>query len=297
MTATLAGMPYRAIRVQVFPYEPYKPDGDSLRGRALNPNLWQGNVERNAVNDSVQTRFESIDALETHFYGRHQNLRWGNAATQALLQHLDIPPVSDGRDRYAYVLTRSADVYGRAVSFWFSEKLGLTDGAEYAIDENLFKLMRHSVNYKLLAQGLVMPMLYENLPLPAQRLFAGAAQVARQKKRGLWPHDLTGTGFSVQSLEQLEQLVTHPKMARRIFRNGGVHGLGAFLLANPDPLHLISEMEPENGAHPPMRFLHDPDILRIDEDRNFVRLLVPPENLVFHEKALPNPVQPNDLSI
>jgi hypothetical protein len=111
-----------------------QPDGDSIRFYPYDPSQWDDvggpyPVQRNA-SGGAQLRFDAVDALETHYAiptGMvHQPLDLAHAARDAFLRWLGFTSVThEGETVTAaepaavrgYVLTRSADKYGRCISF------------------------------------------------------------------------------------------------------------------------------------------------------------------------------------
>ncbi len=110
-----------------------QPDGDSIRFTPNDPAQWDlitgpNKVKRNA-SGAAQLRMDAIDTLETH-YGSprtHQPLELAHAAAAELLDWLGFTNVVRGQDETVtsstpdtvegYILTRSADLYGRCISF------------------------------------------------------------------------------------------------------------------------------------------------------------------------------------
>ena len=296
LPAALVTTPYTAIQLAFHTGEAYAPDGDSIRMKAQNPDLWPRGIKRSLKDGTVQARMEGIDAHELHFYGYSQPPRWAEAERDHLLGLLHVPlanPPSAGSP--GWTLTRSADVYGRSISFLFPQEVLLKDGAKYmAGDATFLDILRQSANVQMLEDGMAYPMFYEYLPDRLLRLLQGAVTTAKTEKKGFWPEDQTLLGARFLNTDDVEGAVFYPKLARRLFRyfdtlpsgarGMGLRGFREFLKKDPDLLHLASETT--------VRSLHDPDILEIDEANHRLRLLVPPENLIFHERREENPLLP-----
>lgn len=252
-------------------------------------------------NQTVQGRLEGIDALELHFYGLSQHLNWATAARDHLLNVLGVPLASPPAEGVpAWALTRSADIYGRCIAFLIRDGVDLQDGARFMLGSDaLLELIAGSANHEMLLAGHAFPLFYEFLPDSFQKILAEAHLDAKANSRGCLPEDKTLSGARFLTSEDVEEAVFNPKVARRLFRwfgtrpqgHRGLQGLRNFLMTESDPLHLLADIHPGNG-HPPNRFLHDPDILEIDEFKSTLRLLVPPEQLIFHEKDRANPFFP-----
>ena len=149
-----------------------EPDGDSVHFIAGDPNAFNSLHVTVHLGGSgaAQLRLDAIDALETHYtpatHGAstlHQPLELAHAAGARLLDLLGftdvvrtgetvtsaVPDATPG-----YILTRFADKYGRPVSLAYA---GPTDRPDQNLVFTDVGLLRASVNYQLLAEGLVYP--------------------------------------------------------------------------------------------------------------------------------------------
>lgn len=298
----LAATPYTAIQLTFHAGGSYDPDGDSIRLKALHPNLWPKRVKRSPKDGTVQSRMEGIDAHELHFYGYNQHLVWATTERDHLFKLLGVPkenPPPGGVPGWA--LTRSSDLYGRCVTFLFPQGVSLKDGAKYMTgDASFLDLIKQSANYQMLSDGMAYPMFYEYLPLPLLRLMQEEVRKARTEKKGFWPEDKTLEGARFLTTDDAEEIPFLPKVFRRMVRyfdslpdgTKGLQGLRQYLEREPDMLHLASEILADGRPKRVLGF-HDPEIMEIDEKTNRLRLLVPPEEFVFHERSGPNPILPN----
>lgn len=145
-----------------------------------------------------------------------------------------------------YILTCFADKYGRPVSLAFA---GATDQADLTQVYTDAGLLRASVSYQLLAEGLIYPAFYSRLypDLPAE--LTTAAGNARDAKVGVWASDATTTGATITALADLaNQLVILPKLFRRLaeyFALGAdsvsLDGFAAFMSSHDDRLYVIPD--------------------------------------------------------
>lgn len=273
------------------------PDGDSVRFYPADPDVWTktGIKAKPNAHGGVQLRLDAIDALETHYTPPHaahpwrQPAKFGDAASSRLLDLLGFTDVardaggyvtaSTPASRPGYILTRFADVYGRAVALAYAgTRRGRTaaDGSAYVDVAE----MKRSVNYQLLAQGLVYPTFYSKLYVDFRQALADAAASARRARKGLWAEDSTLTGFSVTKVAQLtDDLVILPKLFRRLAEfltdaTGAVSltGFGAFLSSHDDDrLYLVA-----NGQMTGLDTI-------VEIKSRKVRLTAPPEQIVFLE--------------
>lgn len=274
------------------------PDGDSVRFIPNNPALWTKLETKVHPNKSggVQLRLDSIDTLETHYRPnvgaigiQHQPKKFADAASARLLDILgfDSSTVERGKaekvkqavpDRVpGYIMTRFADVYGRAVAFACKGKSDKPDGEPIFVDKSLIRL---TANYQLLAEGLAYPTFYSKLYVDLRRELTAAVTKARSKKLGLWVEDATNTGFNLTSLKTItDEVEILPKLFRRLLSYLAINddsveldGFAQFLEANKDRILILSEG----------RMTGFDNVVEIEGQ--ILKLTEKPENLVFFEK-------------
>jgi endonuclease YncB( thermonuclease family) len=211
---------------------------------------------------AAQLRLDAIDALETHYtpatHGArtlHQPLDLAHAAGGRLLELLGFTNVvRDGETvtgatpdaTPGYILTRFADKYGRPVSLAYA---GATDRPDQQPVFTDVGLLRGSVNYQLLSEGLVYPTFYSRLYPDLRADLTVAAAEARGSKAGVWASNATTSGATIQTLADLtDRLVIMPKLFRRLaeyFALGAgdvsLAGFMAFLASHNDRLYVISD--------------------------------------------------------
>jgi endonuclease YncB( thermonuclease family) len=272
------------------------PDGDSIRFYPDRPDAFTAAGLRVRTNASggAQLRLEAIDALETHYtprtssVRRHQPLALADEASASLLDLLGFTDVErDGRGTVVaatpvecrgHILTRFADVYGRAVAFAFPG-----DRPGDPVDTVFLDVaeLRGSVNHALLASGLVYPTFYSKLFADLRDDLAGTAVTARGEKAGVWASDATLGGALVDSWDHLEnQVVILPKLFRRLAEyltldetgDDDLSGFPAFLELSDDRVIVV----------PDGRVTGLDDLIVVRDGT--VTLTVPPERLVFLEK-------------
>jgi hypothetical protein len=264
-----------------FHVEGYTPDGDSLHFQAHNADNWEKLREHPVKlnqRGQAQLRLEGIDALEINFEGRHQPLKYAQAARDVLLSRLGIRGTlfgpSHARDGAAgYILSRKVDKYRRPVAFVFPGDLGRPDGEKVFLDA---ALLQKSINYQLLREGLAYPTYYEGLYPELREELTRACREARGGERGFWPQDRTNSGVPVGGGPgQVGKYIILPKLFRRLVRfmkeDRNITDFGDYLEANPDPV-----------AHLPAAHLTTLAAL-VEVRGNFVKLAAAPEDLVFRE--------------
>jgi endonuclease YncB( thermonuclease family) len=284
------------------------PDGDSVRFYPDDRSAFSraGLAVRLNAGAGAQLRLDGIDALETHYTpvkGRHvwrQPRSLAGAAADELLRFIGFSGVVRANDgtvtratpesRPGHVLTRFADTYGRCVCFAYSGQLEgqpppSAPSAPVQAPVPTVHLdvptMRRSVNYQLLAEGLVYPTFYSKLYVDLRQDMQREAESARARGAGVWAEDATLPGFTLHSREQLEgELVVLPKIFRRLAAyldldetgSASLAGFAAFLAQQNDQLFTV----PDGHA----TGLDTVVAVRGQQ----MQLTVPPERIVFLEK-------------
>ncbi|HEY7092824.1 MAG TPA: thermonuclease family protein [Ktedonobacterales bacterium] len=289
-------MPMTVIRGS-FHVKGASPDGDSIHFVADNEATWgklQGAPSLAGALHAAQLRLEGIDALETHYtppYGHaavHQPKQFAEGARTRLMQALGITNVkwtangsrvtsADGDGAAGYILARATDKYRRPVAFVYAGAPAEADGTDIMLD---VARLKQSVNYTLMAEGVVFPTYYKGLFPDLRHALTQAAQAARTAGEGLWPQDKTNTGVNVPALNAVsEQNISLPKLFRRIAEylelGGGIDeaGFRAFLQSKQDTDQVLVV----STGH----FTHLDNLVTIHGDN--VKLDQPPENIVFYE--------------
>jgi endonuclease YncB( thermonuclease family) len=241
-----------------------EPDGDSVHFFPDNSNAFTSlhlTVHLGA-SGAAQLRLDAIDALETHYtppahgaHMMHQPPDLAHAAGARLLGLLGFTNiVRDGESVASatpdatpgYILTRFSDKYGRPVSLAYA---GATDHADLTPLFTDVDQLRASVNYQLLAEGLVYPTYYSQLYPDLRADLTAAANSARADRTGVWATDATTNGATINTLADLtDNLVILPKLFRRLaeyFALSGddvsLAGFLAFLASHDDRVYVISD--------------------------------------------------------
>lgn len=268
-------MPFVLIKGRFVP-QAGVPDGDSIRFRAANLELWsrlEGKPARVSTSGptagTVQLRLEGIDAIE--------KLAIQPLATQAkqslfsLVGHSPTTPEPTG-----YVLARMTDDESRRpIAFAFAGTPPEPDGSDVFLKPALLK---RSVNYRQVLAGHAYPLYYNTLFAELRKAFTGAHATAVAAKRGVWPTDATMKGVRVRTAADLASIPpVWPKLWRRLDTylrsHTGLAGFVAFLEAENERIDVLDEME-ERGLQ---------DLVVVTGDR--VRMVEPPQNLRVVGKA------------
>ncbi len=279
-------MSFKAIK-GTFHIVGYSPDGDSIRFKAFNKENWGlldgKKVELNSK-EHAQLRIEAIDTLETHYKNQHQPLQFAEQAAQKLFALLGIKNVTwnashskvvmadDGVE--GFIVSRMAEENGRPVSYVFNASMGWQDGQELFLEK---PLVRKSVNFRMLREGLAFPTFYDGLFYDLRELFADETQKVRLKSKGLWASDHSNSFIQINSLNDVtSNIILLPKLFRRMV---------AFFKENAvfDPikfLQFIDEGDERVLILSKLHFTHLEDVLEINQTGQ-IRLMEKPEDLVF----------------
>lgn len=183
------------------------PDGDSVRFLADDDTLFdqlEGQVDIKSGGE-VQLRYEGIDALE-----KLAVKPFSSDATESNIELLG----GKNNGLKGYILSSHTDRNGRPVCFVFKGDSPDPDGVNVFLDTDLIK---QSVNYQLLAGGLVYPMFYENLYKELRDEMTEAVKAARQANSGIWAEDASSSGVTINPPVSLAKLPPiFPKLWRRL---------------------------------------------------------------------------------
>lgn len=276
-------MPFHLIK-GAFHVKDYAPDGDTIRFdpddetmlSRLDGPLAEFNGRRH-----IPLRLESIDTLETHFYGLKQPPPLADDATDFLLEAVGIRNVVWSNERRSvksaddgvrgHIMARSTDKYRRVIAFVFPGEADDEDGAEIFLDADR---LSESANFRLAGSGMAYPTYYWGLFADLRDAVTVAANAARGAGRGIYAVDKTNEGFDVSSLSTVtDDIVMMPKLFRRlatyIEETGGVDGFKDALEASAEP---VLDLRDNNFTH------FD---TFVEQDGSALRLTRRAEELVF----------------
>jgi hypothetical protein len=175
-----------------------------------------------------------------------------------------------------YILSRSADLYGRCIALVGRGAPPQDDGSAFFVDVDA---LRTTANHHLIVQGLAYPTYYRALFPDLRNEFTAVAQQARDGGLGVWARDATTSGFEVAGLASLEDdVVIVPKLFRRLvdylhLGDDSMAGLPAFLDQAADKFFVLSTGHSTTGL----------DAV-VEVSGNNVKMTRPIEDLVFDEK-------------
>ncbi|MFF9168694.1 MULTISPECIES: nuclease [unclassified Streptomyces] len=266
-----------------------QPDGDTVHFIADNPHDWSLVGGKHPVIASgtgdASLRLEGIDALETHYAGQHQPLQFAHAAATELLTWIGFNSVTREPNEKVtsctpetvpgYILTGGGDINNRAVALAGRGTPPAASGTAVTVD---VALLRQTANHHLASLGLVYPTFYTSLFADLRQELTAVAQSARNAGQGLWPKDVTTSGFKLIDLSTItDNAVILPKLFRRLtdyFKLGmAIPCFPAYLAGKGDMLTVLSTGERLVGLH---------HVVTVTNGHT-VRLTHPVEDLLFDE--------------
>ncbi len=152
---------------------------------------------RSIKDDSVQLRFEGIDATELHYGGGEQPL--GREARDALLKAIGFTSwtlaagssskiaTSHPASVRGGILSMAADVHGRPISYAMLSQV-LPNSSSVIVDE---AILRATLNFEMLKSGLAYLLTYTSMPVSHRNIFHDVAKATRDAARGVWAIDST----------------------------------------------------------------------------------------------------------
>lgn len=271
--------------------------GDSVRFHPDDPQAFSSlrmGIRTNATG-GARLRLAGIDALEIAYAPLGSVRLWrqpsdlAGAGADALATALGFDDVVRANGGAAlssvpvatpgHILALGGDVHGRVVGFAFpARRRGVPDLSPVPLDA---AVVRASVNWMLARQGLAYPMGFALLHPEVRAELVAAVAHARRQQRGVWPHDVTHTGFRLADREQLQDdVVLLPRLFRRLADylelegpdGVSLSGFPAYLAARADRVVTLPEGLVSGFG----------SVVEVRQQE--VRLTVPLERLIFLER-------------
>ena len=251
--------------------------------------------------------------------GKYQQpYHYGEKATHKLLSYLGVTDVTWG-SRFGFKYIRSVEVQnshgthtfkqkgkdalegfivvndidrkGRPIVWVFGGKGPARSGSKVE-SSTLVELIKESVNYRLVANGLVYPYFFMTLEAKLRQPLIHGVKNAQRQHMNLWSEDQTEDGISLKGLTQLtEQTLIFPYIFRRMIKHQFRQKMEGYWKAvvqkdsfdsDPEDLFLDSFFDYTN---PYVFKVDERDFVRLDQvlvvGRNTLRLTTPPGNLIF----------------
>ncbi len=205
-----------------------QPDGDSLRFIADDTKLF-GQLKNNSrirlsKDNSVQLRFEAIDAPELHYLGAAQPL--GSESRDALLKLMGFKDPQFRNDGATVtsasvqtvrgaILSNAGEVNGRPISYVLLENdaRGLTDGTQVGVTN---AILQKTLNAKQLLNGMAYLTVYSSTPKVHQSFLRALTLEARASRLGVWARDASAN-FKLVNKDSVNErgALILPKLFRR----------------------------------------------------------------------------------
>lgn len=226
-----------------------QPDGDTINFLPDDDDLVQnlprfsGRAPERKHLGTYNVRFEGIDALETHYQNRHQNLEFAEAARDRMLKLMGFGRVQfwpNQRNNVksaqhhpirGHLIANGIESNGRVLGLVYpgAPDANLNNGERVFVDE---ARLEASVNAALVREGLAYAELYATMPLDLIKRMRQLVKAAREAGTGFWPREnLTrNTRIQLSGLSDLPDMVMLPKLYRRLVKyfEDGYVGLTEF---------------------------------------------------------------------
>jgi hypothetical protein len=285
------------------------PDGDTVRFLPDDPADLPRSVHLHA-DGSVTVRLDGAEALESWYTPMGSRTRWhqplmlAEAAAASVLEALsftdirrdDVGRVLASRPELvpAHLAVRSVDPKGRLIALLVAGRLrgprrpgtALRDDRGADLQPYTPTQVRGSVNWMLLRQGLAYPWLSVHHLPEVRAEFVAAARHAQEQHRGIWPHDVSLSGFSVRNASALcEDLVMLPRLFRRIADHCDGSGVFPDGPARPGTINLTAVrrqvgLRTADVIELPGGAVRSFDTL-VEAQRQRIRMLAPAEALIM----------------
>ncbi|MGP3969863.1 thermonuclease family protein [Streptomyces sp. 6N223] len=266
-----------------------QPDGDTVHFAADNPDDWKLVAGKTPLDltatGRAKLRLEGIDALETHYHGKHQPMQHARAAAAELLKWLGFTNVqrkpnetvtaSTPESTPGYILSKGTDIHGRIVALVGRGSPPAASGSDISVG---VPILRQTANHHLASAGLAYPTFYRSLFKDLREELAAVAQQAQAAGKGLWPQDVTMSGVKITGMSSItEEAVILPKLFRRLvdyLRLGmPVTWFPAYLAGKADLFTVLSTNE---------RFVGLNNVVQVSNG-NTLRMTHPANDLLFDD--------------
>lgn len=175
-----------------------------------------------------------------------QPANFGDEATAELLEYLGVTgvkwrsgfgrtwlkevTVGEGRSQKTYktkgkdeiegfIVVNDMDRKGRPISWVFPGGISERDGSRLTTSE-LLDIVKKSVNYRLVARGLVYPYFFMTLSADLRDPLIYAMKNAQRQQRKLWSYDKTQDGISIRKFSQImDDHLIFPYLFRRMVKH------------------------------------------------------------------------------
>ena len=190
-----------------------------------------------------------------------------------------------------YIVVNDFDRKGRPISWVFGGRISSRSGTKISSD-SLVDLIKQSVNYRLVATGLVYPYFFMTLEAKLRMPLIYGVRNAQRQKMNLWSEDQTQKGITIHRFSQLtESHLIFPYLFRRMVKHQFKKHMEGYwdavirkkaFEADPEKLYLDSFFEETN---PYVLLIDERDFVRLDSilqvSKTQLKLTTHPGNIIF----------------
>ncbi len=224
------------------------------------------------LGDKATEKLLSYLGIEEHTWGSFRGRHWikeikvktgKSVKTYTSKEHKGADPLE------GYIVVNDIDRKGRPISWVFGEKTRRKSGREIST-EDLLEDLKDSVNYRLVANGMVYPYFYYTLAAKLRNKLIHGSQNAQRQKMGIWEHDQSMQGITLERRSQLEEeFLIFPYLFRRMVK----HQFKCNMLDYWESLKDRQPFAPESeGLFLDRFFTESNPYLFLIEEQEFVRL-------------------------
>ncbi len=190
-----------------------------------------------------------------------------------------------------FIIVNDIDRKGRPISWVFGGKSPIKSGS-HMDTAAILDLIKQSVNYRLVANGMVYPYFFMTLEAKLRQPLIHGVRNAQRQTMNLWSEDQTQEGIFVNGISELnDEKLIFPYIFRRIVRHQFQKQMEGYweaviqkksYKADPECLFLESFFEHTN---PYVFKIDERDFVRLDQvlvvEKNKLRLATHPGNIIF----------------
>ncbi|MEM6629629.1 MAG: hypothetical protein AAF694_08145 [Bacteroidota bacterium] len=190
-----------------------------------------------------------------------------------------------------YIVVNDIDRKGRPIAWVFGGRISSRSGTKIPTS-NLVDLIKQSVNYRLVATGLVYPYFFMTLEAKLRLPLIHGVRNAQRQKMNLWAEDQTQKGITLRRFSQLtESHLIFPYLFRRMVRHQFKKQMEGYweavirkkpFEANPEELHMDTFFDDTN---PYVLLIDERDFVRLDSilqvSKTKLKLMTHPGNIIF----------------
>ncbi|MEL6670583.1 MAG: hypothetical protein AAFR61_00180 [Bacteroidota bacterium] len=221
------------------------------------------------------------------FFGRHYikeiNIKRGTRTSTYKTKNKDKIP--------GYIIVNDYDRKGRPIAWIFGGKTSTRDGTRFTTSR-LKSRLKQSINYKLVADGMVYPYFFFTLAASLRDVLVEGVKKAQADKLNLWSKDRSEKGITLRRFDQItDDYLIFPYLFRRLVKHQFRRQMEGYWEASankksytPSETKLFLESFFKD-SNPYVFKIDERDFVRLDEivyvTKTKLRLKTHPGNIVF----------------